>query len=232
MRANQVDLGMYGRAVPQLLRHPSILAMPVCAGVIDWGINEITPYFTNALGGVGAGLFQMAIQIVYLFAFGIAVIQASEAWRGRRATFDDAWEDGRRKAGGIVIAAIGFQFVLWAAGMLGGLLGSFLGLAVQLIAAFLLIYTIPAAAIGGMPGSFALSGSIRAVREHPVGTAILAIVFVVLWIGLPQALLYVNLGLSIPVTLLVFAAIRAVILAYLAFPFAKQYDDIAFTRRW
>jgi hypothetical protein len=28
------------------------------------------------------------------------------------------------------------------------------------------------------------------------------------------------------------AAARAIVLAYLAFPFAKQYDDIAFTRLW
>ena len=31
---------------------------------------------------------------------------------------------------------------------------------------------------------------------------------------------------------LVTAAARAIVLAYLAFPFAKQYDDIAFTGYW
>lgn len=232
MKIPRVDFSMYARAVPLLLRHPSIVAMPVLAGVVDWGINELSPLFTDPLGGAGAGLFSLVVQIVYMFAFGIATIQASNAWRGRRATFDEAWEEGRRKAGGIVLAAIGFQFVTFAAGYVGSLLGATIGSFLMLVASFFLIYTIPAAAIGGMPGSLAISASVRAVRQNVFGAAILAIVFFFVWIVAPMWIV-VRLPIgNLSVDLLVRAAISAVLLSYLAFPFAKQYDDVAFTRFW
>jgi hypothetical protein len=202
--------------------------MPVLAGVVDWGLNELSPLLTNAVGGAGAGIFQSIAQIVYLYAFGIAVIQASNAWRGRRATFDEAWEEGRHKTGGILMAAIGFLFVTWVAAYAGSIVGAIVGIFLQLAAAFFLIYTIPAAAIGGLPGQLALSGSIRAVRENVFGAAILAIVFVALWIVLPNYLLLLPLGSNLGLILLVVAGVRALLLAYLAFPFAKQYDDVAF----
>lgn len=233
MKMQRVDLAMYAKAFALLARHPSILAMPVLAGVVDWGTNELSPYLTDALGGVGAGLFSMLVQIVYLFAFGIAIIQASNAWRGRRATFDEAWEEGRRKAGGILLAAVGFQFVLFAAAYAGSLLGSTIGIFLQIVASFFLIYTIPAAAIGGMPGQMALSASIRAVRENIIGTAILAVVWVLVWLFAPMwLLLHLPIGGNAAIDLLVLAGIRAILLAYLAFPFAKAYDDVAFSRFW
>jgi hypothetical protein len=228
----RVDFLMYLRAFPMLFRHPSILAMPVLAGVVDWGLNELSPLLTNALGGLGAGLFQTVAQIVYLFAFGVAVIQASNAWRGRKATFDEAWEDGRRKAGGILMAAIGFIFVLAVASYIGALLGATIGFFLELIAAFFLIYTIPAASIGGLPSQMALSGSIAAVRANVFGAAVLAIVFVALWVVLPNYVVFLPLGTNVAVNLLVVAGIRALVLAYLAFPFAKQYDDVAFRGFW
>jgi hypothetical protein len=108
-----------------------------------------------------------------------------------------------------------------------------LQIALQLLVAFFLIYTIPAAAIGGMPGNLAIGASFRVVRESLLGTAILAIVFVLLWVGIPQ-LIATNfaLGLGVIGFELVVAATKAIVLAYLAFPFAKQYDDVAFTSYW
>jgi hypothetical protein len=221
-----VDFMMYVRAVPMLFRHLSILGMPVLAGVIDWALNDkLAPLLTDAVGDAGAGIFNTIAQIVYLFAFGVAVIQASNAWRGRKATFDEAWEEGRRKAGGILMASIGYVFVLSIAGYIGSILGSTIGLFLELAAAFFLIYTIPAAAIGGLPSQLALSGSISAVRSNVFGAAVLAVVFVALWIVLP---IFVRFGPSLDVNLIATAAMRAIALAYLAFPFAKQYDDVAF----
>ena len=107
---------MYAQAVPLLLRHPSIFVMPLLAAVVDLLIGQITPFFTNAVGGAGGFLFQIIVQLVYGFCFGVAVIGANNVWRGRRATFDEAWEDGRRKAGGILIATIGFYFLIWEIG--------------------------------------------------------------------------------------------------------------------
>lgn len=224
---------MYARAIPLLLRHPTIFVMPLLAAVVDLLVGQISPFFTDSLGGIGDFIFQIVVQLVYGFSFGVAVIAANNVWRGRRATFDEAWEEGRHKAGGILIATIAFYFLVWAAGYITSLLGiGLLAIVLQLAVAFFLIYTIPAAAIGGMPGNLAVGASFRAVRENVLGAVILAIVFVLLWIVLPSQLVRVSAGMSVIVYQLILAAIKAIVLAYLAFPFAKQYDDVAFRGFW
>jgi hypothetical protein len=229
----RLDLGMYVRAVPLLFRHLSILAVPLLAAVVDVLIDQLSPLLTNAVGGAGAGIFLMLVQLVYLWAFGVAIIQASNIWRGRRGSFDEAWDESRAKFGGLLLAAIGFQFVVWAASYIGSFVAPMLGLALGAVAAFFLIYTIPAAAIGGMPGSLAISASMRGVRANVASSLILAIVFFALWYLLvPVALPFALQALTPLEWQLVMAAVRALVLAYLAFPFAKQYDDIAFTRFW
>jgi hypothetical protein len=229
-----VDLAMYAQAVPLLLRHPSIFAMPLLAAVVEVLIAQVTPFFTDATGGAGNFLFAIIINLVYGFSFAVAVIAANNVWRRGRTTFDEAWEDARHKAGGILIATIGFYFLLYVAQYAGSLLGGLIvPIALQLIVAFFLIYTIPAAAIGGMPGNLAIGASIRAVRANWLGAAILAIAFVVLWVWLPGFV--VNrfaLGIGLIGYELVLAAIKAIVLGYLAFPFAKQYDDVAFRGYW
>jgi hypothetical protein len=230
MRLRKIDVAMYGKAVPLLLRHPTVLVMPLLAAVVDLLLSQVSPYFTDPLGGMGSFLFAIIVQLAYGFCFGVAVICANNVWRKRIASFDEAWEEGRSKAGGILIATIGFYFLVFAAGYIASFLGGgILQVVLQLLVAFFLIYTIPAAAIGGMPGNFAIGASFRAVRESILGAAVLAIVFVLLWIELPNFLmLHVGLGLSVVAYQLVLAFIRAIVLGYLAFPFAKQYDDVAF----
>jgi hypothetical protein len=232
-RVPSADVAMYAQAVALLVKHPSILAVPLLAAVLAILINAaVAPALTNAAGGIGGGLFGILVQLIYLWAFGIAIIQASHVWRNRRGSFDEAWEEGRSKQGGIVLAAIGFQFVVWAASYIGAFLGGIAGLVLGAIAAFFLIYTIPAAAIGGMPGSLAISASIRAVRANVPGSILLAVVFVVLWIVVPPYLTYFTNTLSQVLYSLVMAVYEALVLAYLAFPFAKQYDDVAFRGLW
>jgi hypothetical protein len=228
----KIDLMMYLRSVPLLLRHPSILAVPLLAAVVDVLVARVTPVLTDAVGGAGGGIFQMIVQLVYLWAFGIAIVQASNIWRGRRGSFDEAWEEARPKTGGIVLAAIGFQFVVWIASYVGSFVGP-LGLILGAAAAFFLIYTIPAAAIGGMPGQLAIQGSIDGVRASIAASIVLAVVFFVIWYVLvPLYLPFLLVGVSPLVWQLVMAAVRALALAYLAFPFAKQYDEVAFRRFW
>ena len=133
-----------------------------------------------------------------------------------------------------VLAAIGFQFILFVASYFGAIFGP-LGLILQLVAAFFLIYVMPAAAIGGMPGSMAISASIRAVRANPKGSIVLALVFVLLWVVLPLfglGYLFVGLNATPLVQSLITALVQALILGYLAFPFAKEYDEVAFRRFW
>ncbi|MGB6523145.1 MAG: hypothetical protein WBE83_15370 [Candidatus Cybelea sp.] len=234
MRLRSVDFSMYARAVPLLLRHPTVFVMPLLAAVVDILIEQISPYFTDPVGGLGLFVFQIVTQLLYGFCFGVAVIGANNVWRARRATFDEALTEGRQKAGGILIAAIGFYFLLWAAQYLGEFLGGgVIGIVIQLVVAFFLIYTIPAAAIGGMPGNLAIGASFRAVRENLLGAGLLAIVFVALWTLVPSFLITrLASGLNVIEYQLTFAAVRAIVLAYLAFPFAKQYDDVAFRGFW
>jgi hypothetical protein len=228
--AGRVDFSIYGRALLYLGRNPSILAMPLLAAVIDMAVQFGGGYFTDAVGGLGGGIFAMIVQIIYLFAFGVATIQANSIARGYKTNFDDAWEEGRRKAGGILLAAIGFQFITQVAAYIGQILN--LGLIVILLtlaAYFFLIYTIPAASIGGLPGGLALSGSIRAVRANVLASVVLAIAFVALFVYLPNfAVAYFGPNLGVIGSELVLAGLRALMLAYLAFPFASTYDDIAF----
>lgn len=231
-----LNLSMYWQAIPKLVTHPAIFVVPLLAALIDILVESTSRFMTDPLGGFAQGLFQFFVQIVYLVAFGVAVIYASNIWRGGRANFDSAWEEGVKKAGGIAMAAIGFQFIVYAAAYVGSILGSFGQIALQLLAYFFLILTIPAAAIGGLPGAMAVSGSIRAVRANVLGSLILAIVFVALWVYLPiylsphivNALVLVPAGYTVIAYNLTIALIHAIVLAYLAFPFAKQYDETAF----
>ncbi len=237
-KAQSLDLGAYVQALAMMVRRPSIFAMPLLAAVVELVLTQIANAMTDPMGNAGASFFPMISQLAYLWAFGFAIIQANNIWRGQRGTFDEAWEEGRPRFGGIALAAIGFQFVVWVASYIGSWVGSYigfglLGLVLGAVAAFFLIYTIPAAAIGGLPGSLAISASIRAVRALPVRALVLAIVFFVLWyVAVPMGLPYALVGLSPLLWSLVMAVARALVLGYLAFPFAKEYDDIAFTRYW
>lgn len=233
MRGRQrVDIAIYAQAIPLLLRRPSIFVLPLLAAVVELLLTQLSYLVTDAVGGAGSGIFQLLVQLVYLWAFGVTIIQASNIWRGRRGTFDEAWEEGRAKFGAIALAAIGFQFVVWAASYIGSFFGAF-GLALGAVAAFFLIYTIPAAAIGGMPGSLALSASIRGVRAAPLGSFVLAMVFFAIWyLAVPVGLPYLLVHLAPAAWSYVTAAVRALALGYLAFPFSKQYDDVAFRGYW
>lgn len=231
-RSLGIDFAMYAQAVPLLLRHPSIFVMPLLAAVVDLLIGQITPFLTDAVGGGGSFLFQIIVQLVYGFCFAVAVIGANNVWRGHRANFDEAWDEGRHKAGGILIATIGFWFLLYVAQFVGQF-NAVVQIVLQLLVAFFLIYTIPAAAIGGMPGNFAIGASFRAVRANLVAAALLAIVFVGLWAWLPTFLSgYIPASFGVVGAALVLAAFKAIVLAYLAFPFAKGYDDVALRGYW
>ena len=228
----EVDFGIYLRGLGLLLRHPAIIVVPLLAALVSVLLAQVGQFFTDPLGSAGGGIISFLQQLAFGFAFGVATLYANDLQRGYRTNFDSVWNEALGRAGAILMATVGFVFVISVAATVGSLLGAVGVYGLQLVAAFFLIYTIPAGAISGLPGPLAISASIRAVREAPFGTALLAIAFVLLWNVVPQLLLAVPFDLSVPVTLLIFAIARALILAYLAFPFAKLYDDVAFTRRW
>ncbi|MFY9711614.1 MAG: hypothetical protein WAK88_15725, partial [Candidatus Cybelea sp.] len=70
MRLRSVDFAMYARAVPLLLRHPTVFVMPLLAAVVDILIEQISPYFTDPVGGLGLFVFQIVTQLLYGFCFG------------------------------------------------------------------------------------------------------------------------------------------------------------------
>jgi len=214
-----------------LVRRPSIFVAPLLGAVVALVLSQLGAYFTNALSGLGSGIFDWIASVFYTFAFAVAIIQADQIERGLRGTFDSAWEDSRRKAAGIIIAAIGFWLVVSVGQYVGAIFGLTAEILLMLVAAFFLIYTIPASAIGGLPGSLAMAASIRAVRADPIGSAILAIAFVALFVIAPiviTAYIANAFLLSHTVATLVLAILHAIALGYLSFPFATQYASVAF----
>jgi len=153
----QVDLLAYLRAFVLLARNPQIALAPLAAALAELLLEKLVP--TEGSGMIGAlngGLMGLIIQLVDFYALAVALIVAEAVWRRGRAPFDAAWEEARSKAGAILFAAIGFGFVLYVAGLVGGIAGGLGSIALTLVATFFFIYALPAAAIGGIPGSGAL----------------------------------------------------------------------------
>ncbi len=228
----RVDFSLYLRALPLLVRNPLVIVAPLLAGVVQVLLGMLSGPLTDAVGGIGAGIFQLIGQLTFAFAFGVAIIFAETVWRRGSATFDGAWEEARRKSSDLIFAAIGFLFIIFAAQYVGVILGSIGSYLLAAVAVFFLIYTMPAAAIGGAPGGMALSASIRAVRSNYLAAAVLAAVAIAVYYYVSffaLALLGPYLGLAFPI---VQALFQAIAVSYLAFVFAKQYDEVAFTRRW
>lgn len=226
----RLDLSAYLRAFPLLVRNPELLVAPLLMAVVGIAVGMLLPSSGGALGGITGGLTQFFLFLLDAFGLAVSVILADGAWRRGRGSFEDAWSDARRKAGDILLAAIGLNFVLFVAIYAGSLLGGSLQLILAAIAFFFLIYTIPAAAIGGIPGAAALQVSIDRVRRDPLRAAILTVVFVaVYWyVGVAAApLLYSADGL---IASLIGALLKALALAYLSLVLAKNYADGAFGR--
>jgi cation transport ATPase len=231
---------MYLRALPLYARNLGVLFPPLVVALIAVGLSYFSGWFFAAMGGAGAGIINLIVNVMYGFAFGVSVIFADDAWRHGRGNLSSAWNDARRKGGNILLAVIGFFFLVWIAHMIGGMSGSaYIALALGALAIWAFIYAIPAAAIGGTPGSAALSASLQAARRHPLATAVLIVVslFLALVAGLvswPGPALYA-LG-NAPFTGIAFsiadAVLKAIALGYIALVVARQYSDLAFRPYW
>ncbi len=223
----RTDLSLYFRAFPLLLKNPIVIVPPVVAALLGVLISSFTGPFTDPLGGFGAGLLQFLAFLVDMFLFGVSLIIAETVWRRGRATFDAAWTEAQEKAMGILFAAVGFQFVIYAAGLLGGVFGPF-GYLLAAVAVYFLIYTIPAAAIGGIPGGAALAASIERVKDNYLAAALLCIISLLLYVYLNFRIGEILLEYIGSTAWIVQAFVKAIIVGYLAFVFAKQYDQVAF----
>ncbi len=231
-----IDLSIYVRSLGLFVRNPALIAAPLVMAIVGIFFNMVLGGAIGPLGGIGGLIAFLLIS----FGFGVSLILAEQAWRRGKTSFDAAWDEARAKGGAILLAAIGFNFVLYVAGFAGQIISG-LGLILEALALYFFIYAIPAAAIGGIPGGAALQVSIERVRASYVPTAIMCIVSIVLflyvgtylgaWIGT----LLGPAGLVSPtiVSALINALVQALILGYLSLVFSKHYDDVSFRPpRW
>jgi hypothetical protein len=235
-----LDLGVYASAVPVLVRNPSIIVVPLLMAVIGVLLTVVmTPFSSGSIGSMTLGLAQLIQFMLTLFGLGAACVIADDAWRHGRASFDRGWVETRNRGGDILMAAVGFGLLstvgLYVTQILG-LIGYLLAAAVVVF----LIWTIPAAAVGGIPGGAAIQVSIDRVRSAPLPAVLATIVSLVLFgLAAPIAanwlatlLLTWTYG-SILVERLILALLQAIVIAYVALVITKTYTDAAFsTRRW
>lgn len=228
----RLDLALYVQALPLYARNLGVLLPPLIAAAIGVGLRYASGPLFAPVAGAGYPIVAFIINVVYGFAFAVSVIFADDAWRQGHGNLGAAWDRARRKAGDIIITVIGFYFLIYVASLIGSIGGPILAEALQALAVWAFIYAIAASAMGGVPGGGAFSASIQAARRHPLATAILTIVCLVVWFGLaiyaPAAIgPYVGAaGYDAASVLLVSLA-----LGYIAIVIARQYSDFAF-RFW
>lgn len=232
----RLDFSVYLRAFGVFARNPTVIILPLLAGLL--GIL-VAQFFDAGIGGGGfiASLTTFLLLLIQLFALGVSIIIADAGWRKGSASFDDAWQDARHKSRDILFAAFGFTFVLNIAQYAGTIVGSALGIVLLAIAMYALIYTIAAAAIGGIPGGAAISVSIERVRTAPMAAAMLTAVSLVLLFYVGNFLdqwVFAALGITSQILASVLGAFfQAILTAYIAVVMAKVYSDVSFTPpRW
>jgi hypothetical protein len=233
----QVEFMLYLEALPLYARNLGVLLYPLIAAGIGLGLTYLESWLFNPIGGAGAPLITFIIILIELYACGVAIIFADDAWRHGRGNLGSAWEQARRRAGDIVITIIGLIFLINVAGLIGGFLGFYGSLILRALAVWAFIYALPATAIGGIPAGGAFSASLQAARRHPLATAVLTIVVLALlptaplaplWPGLPQYILdyiqgYLTAGYDVAGVLF-----SAIAFGYIAIVAARQYADLAF----
>ena len=232
----------YVRAFGLLARNPQICLAPLLASIVTILLYKLIPAEPGAgfLGSANSSIASLLAQAIASFGLAVALIVAETAWRRGKAPFDAAWDDARRKVGAIVFATLGFNFVLFVAGVVGAVLGSFGALALQLVAYAVFIYTIPAAAIGGIPGGAALNASVERARRTLLATVLVTAVYIVNAIFVPTLVLsalsplLLTYGASIPdlgdVLSIAVAVVHAVTTGYVALVLAREYDDASYGR--
>lgn len=226
-----LDWKLYFEALPLYARNLGVLLYPLIAAAIGLGVNYLGLWLSAPMGFGIMGIFTYIALIIEGYGCALAIIFADDAWRHGRGNLRNAWEQGARRAGNIFLAIIGFYFLVYVAGLIGGIGGPYISLALTVVAVWAFIYSIPAAAIGGIPAGGVFSASLQSARRHPVATAVLAIVSYGVWIALTRYALnaiggYMGAGYDAASVLL-----AAIALGYIALILARQYADLAF-RFW
>lgn len=232
MRApRKIDFSIYLRAFAVFARNPTVVVLPLVVAVLNILVERIAGLTgTDAISG---GVEAFILQLLQLFALGVSVVIADAGWRRGSASFDDAWQDARRRGGDLLFAAFGVTFVVQIALYAGTLIGP-LGPAFGALAIYGLVFAIPAAAIGGVPGAAAINTSIEHVRAAPLAAGVLAAAAVVIsFTGMVLVPVWLTpltdaLGGSALAASLLTAAAASVATGYTAIVMAKVYADTVF----
>jgi len=233
----------YAGAIGLLARNPSIMLAPFVASLFQTILTLLAGSMAGGgiLGSLNGSIALLVAQLVNSVGLAVAVIAGDYAWRRGRADFSEAWSDARRKLPDILMAALGFNFIVFVAVQVGAFLS--LGIASLIlgaIALFFFIYTIPAAAIGGIPGGASLQISLERARANPVPTALIFVVYILTFYILSTIASSYLLGwlvsLGVPssnvIAALVVAIVQAILSGYVALVLAKTYADISYGRRY
>lgn len=223
---------MYLQSIPLLFRNPALILAPLFTAVLGVLVQLFAvPSGGGFLGSINGSIMGLLVFLFDAFGLAISVIIAEAVWRRGKGSFDEGWEEGRRKAGDIFMAAIGLSFIMSIAQMVGGFLNSTIAsIVLMLLTIFFFIYTIPAAAIGGIPGFNSLNTSVERVKENYLAALGLMVTFVVIFIG-PQILGGYLWAFGDIAHVLIVALLQAIGLAYFALVLARSYDQVAFVRR-
>ena len=237
--AGWIDFTAYARAFWLLLRNPALALAPFLVAVVGILLSLAAPMESGAglVGAINNSLGSLVAQLLNSFGLAVSLIMADTVWRRGSARFDDAWDTARRNAGGILLAALGFNFVIWIAAYIGAIL-PFGSIALGIVAYFFFIYTLPAAANGGVPGGAALQVSLDRARSAPLPTAVVTAVYLFVYFILTtlvaQAILPLVAGnepyAPYVVTRLMVALIEALAAGYVSLVLAKAYDDVSYGR--
>lgn len=226
----RIDLAIYWQALPVYARNLGVLLGPLVAATAAWAIDNYAqgPLFYG-VGGSGGALWGYIVRVVQFLGFAYALIFADDAWRFGHGDLGRAWNEFRRKIGPILLAIIGFLFIVYVAELVGGFAG-LIGLAVVgALAVWAFLWSIPAAALGGIPGGAAFSASLNIAKRNWLATIVVAVVGIVVYMGLAVYALnavgnyYVGVGYDVTSILL-----PSIALGYIALVAAKQYSDLAF----
>jgi hypothetical protein len=226
----RVELLAYVRAIPLLVLNPILLLAPLLVSILDQVLSEAFP--NSADGIVGGGFASFLIFLLDTFGLAIAVLAADMIWRRGKTSFDEAWDEAKRKAGDILLAAIGLNFIIFVARYAGDTISPIAGVAFMIAAMVCMVYTIPAAALSGVPGSAALQKSLDIVRAAPINAIILSVIAI---------LAYFFIGIYVPyrffiglgtITLVVAALFKSIALSYIAMIMAERYNALGFSNRF
>jgi hypothetical protein len=237
--ASPVDFAAYLRAVGLLIRNPGLALAPLLMGVAQVLLFMVLPMGNGGglAGMANSGIASLIAQLLNSFGLAVSLIMAESLWRQRGARFDDAWEGARRNAGGILLAAVGYNFVIWIASYFGSAV-PYGSIVLGVVASFFFIYTVPAAAIGGIPGGAALQVALERARRSPFPTAIVTAVYLFVYYILTAIVTDAVLPLVLEkdpyapyvVGRIVAALVQAIAAGYVALVLAKAYDDASYGR--